>query len=419
MTSEPIILIEPFSGISGDMFLGALLDLGADFQRVEASLRRLPVSGYRLEKHRCMRAGIQATKFDVLIDSTHLHHDREHQHKTFREIRTLIENAGLSPWVKEKSQEAFRRLAVAEGKVHGMAPDDVHFHEVGAVDCIIDIVGTMLAAEQLQPARFICGAINVGRGTLKCHHGIYPVPAPATQEILTGIPTFANEVDGELTTPTGAALVMTLASAFLARPMIKVRSSGYGAGTRDIPGNANVLRLALGDPVIGTQPIAPEEQMAVIEANIDDMSPQVYSYFQERAFIAGAVDVYATPVQMKKNRPALLVTVICPSSLVDSLSELLFAETTTTGIRYTFVQRKTLERRFERVQTPYGEVAVKVALSGGRCLKAVPEYEDCRRIAARKGLPLRKVLDAATHAYWSRQDRGDAESDIPNSHQPA
>jgi pyridinium-3,5-bisthiocarboxylic acid mononucleotide nickel chelatase len=419
MTSESIILIEPFSGISGDMFLGALLDLGADFQRVEAELRCLPVSGYRLEKHCCMRAGIQATKFDVLIDIPPLHHSQEHHHKTFREIRTLIENASLSPWVMEKSLEAFSRLAAAEGKVHGMAPDDVHFHEVGAVDCIIDIVGTMLAAEQFQPARFICGAINVGRGTLKCHHGIYPVPAPATQEILKGIPTFANEVDGELTTPTGAALAISLASEFLPHPLIKVRSTGYGAGTRDIPGNANVLRLTLGDPVAGKQPAAFEEQVAVIEANIDDMSPQLYSYFLERAFTAGAVDVYATPIQMKKSRPALLITVICPSSLVDSLSELVFTETTTIGIRYTFVQRKILERRFERVQTAYGEVAVKVALSGGRRLNAVPEYEDCRRIAARKGLPLKDVFAAATHAYWSRRDRDDAESDIPDSPQPA
>jgi pyridinium-3,5-bisthiocarboxylic acid mononucleotide nickel chelatase len=409
MGLESIVLIEPFSGVSGDMFVGALIDAGADFAQVQEQLRRLPLSGYRVGIRRCVRAGIQATKFDVEIEeATHDHHHghhHDHVHRRFRDIRQMIETAGLSPWVTQKSLDAFTRLAVAEGRVHGVPPDEVSFHEVGAVDSIVDIIGAMIAAEQFMPARFVSTAVNVGRGTLKCQHGIYPVPGPAAQDLLQGIPTYSNEVEGELTTPTGAALLVSLASEFTARPTIVVRASGYGAGTRDMPGNANVLRITVGDPLTESQAASPEHQVAVIDATIDDMNPQVYGYFQDKALKAGALDVYATPAQMKKNRPGLLITVICPVSLVEPLSALVFAETTTIGIRYMFAQRKTLERRFERVQTSYGEVAIKVSLLDGRRVNFVPEYEDCRCLAENNNVPLKEVLAAATQAYLTNTNR--------------
>jgi len=399
LISARIILIEPFSGISGDMFVGALLDLGVELPILEQQLRRLPLTGYALSALKCVRAGIQATKFDVGIEE---HRDESRHgpesHRSFRDIRRMIETSGLSQWVREKSIEAFTRLAEAEGKVHGVAPEDVMFHEVGAVDSIVDIVGTMIAAEQFLPARFISFPVNVGHGTLTCRHGIYPVPGPATRELLKNVPTYSNEIEGELTTPTGAALLVALAE-FLERPLMKVYASGYGAGSRDTAGNANVLRVSLAEEVRGAQPVSPEEQVAVIESTVDDMNPQIYGYFQEKALQSGALDVYAAPIQMKKNRPGLLLTVVCPLSAVDSLAELIFAETTTIGIRYIAARRKTLDRRFVEVQTPYGAVKIKVSHREGRPVNFAPEYEDCRRLAAEKGVALKEILAAALQAY--------------------
>lgn len=399
-----IILIEPFSGISGDMFLGALLDLGVELPIVEQQLRRLPLTGYALSTLKCLRAGIQATKFDVHIEG---HRDESQHgpesHRSFRDIRRMIESSGLSQWVREKSIEAFTRLAEAEGRVHGVPPEEVKFHEVGAVDSIIDIVGAMIAAEQFLPARFISFPVNVGQGTLTCRHGIYPVPGPATRELLKNIPTYCNEVEGELTTPTGAALLIVLAADFVDRPLMVVHGCGYGAGFRETPGNANVLRISLAEEVPRLQPVSPEEQVAVIEATVDDMNPQIYGYFQEKALQSGALDVYTTPIQMKKNRPGLLLTVVCSLSDVDTLAELIFAETTTIGIRHTIARRKTLDRRFVEVQTRYGAVKIKVSHREGRPVNFAPEYEDCRRLAAEKGVALKEVLAAALQAYLSSE----------------
>jgi hypothetical protein len=310
----------------------------------------------------------------------------------------MIETSGLSQWVTEKSIEAFSKLAEAEGKVHDIPAERVKFHEVGAVDSIVDIVGSMIAAEQFLPARFISFPVNVGYGTLKCRHGIYPVPGPATQELLMNAPTYSNAVDGELTTPTGAALLVTLTGDFVERPLVVVRASGYGAGSRETPGNANVLRITLADEVSCGQPASPEEQVAVIESTVDDMNPQIYGYFQERALQSGALDVYATPVQMKKNRPGLLLTVVCSLSMVDTLAELIFGETTTIGIRYTVARRKTLERQFLQVQTEYGAITIKVSYLEGRRVNCAPEYEDCRRLAIEKGITLKEVFAAAMQA---------------------
>jgi hypothetical protein len=390
-SDRKIMFLEPFSGISGDMMIGALLDLGFGFEELRNTLTFLPLKGYELSAEKCNRSGIQATKFNVQVD--HSHH-----HRTFADIRQMIESSGLSAWVREKSVEAFRKLAEAEGKVHGQPPEKVHFHEVGAVDSIIDIVGTMIAMESFLPLQVISSSINVGQGTLECQHGIYPVPGPAAQELLKGIPTFSNAVVGELTTPTGATLVATLVERFEARPAMKIRASGYGAGTRQTPGNANVLRVSLGDAAAEAS-VSPEEQVAVIDATIDDMNPQVYGYFQEKALAAGALDVYSTPIQMKKNRPALKITCVCAVSDLDRLASLIFCETTTIGIRYTFAQRKTLRREFAQVQTSFGSVAMKVSLLNDRPVNFVPEFEDCRRLAEEKGVALKEVQAAAIHAY--------------------
>lgn len=384
-----LLLLEPVSGISGDMMIGALLDLGFSFETLREKLDLLPLKGYQLSAQKCVRSGILATKFDV--EAGHSHH-----HRSFGDIRQMIESSGLSDWVKEKSIEAFRKLAEAEGKVHGQLPEKVHFHEVGAVDSIVDIVGTMIAVEAFLPVRIVSSPINVGQGTLECQHGTYPVPAPATQELLRNIPVFSNNVDGELTTPTGATLLVTLVDEFRTRPTMKILESGYGAGTRQTPGNANVLRISLGEVMAGA---SPEEQVAVIEATIDDMSPQIYGYFQEKALEAGALDVYSTPIQMKKNRPGQKITCICAVADVDRLAALIFCETTTIGVRYTIARRKTLRREFHQVQTPFGAVTIKVSLLDGRPVNFIPEFEDCRRLAAEKGVALKEVQAAAIHAY--------------------
>ncbi len=417
MTIKRLLYIEPFSGISGDMMLGALVDLGIDLDQVEEQLRLLPLHGYHLAVRKVLRAGINATKLDVHVVGGHSPghgHDHQdsvaghaHPHRSFRDIREMIQTSRLSDWVKSKSTEAFRRLAEAEGRIHDQPADEVHFHEVGAVDSIVDIVGSMVALESLLPVRVLSAPVNVGHGTLNCRHGIYPVPGPATQELLERVPTYSDAIPGELTTPTGAALLATLVESYGARPLMKIQSSGYGAGTREMPTSANVLRLTLGEEIASLHEAAPDQQVAVLEAAVDDMTPQVYGYFQERALAAGALDVYATAITMKKNRPALLLTLVCAVGQVEAMSRLFFTETTTIGLRYTFAERKTLERENLQVQTEFGTVSVKVSRLDGRPTNFIPEYEDCRRLATEKGVPLKEVMAAAAHAFMQRPGETD------------
>ena len=393
------------------MMIGALLDLGFNFEELREKLLLLPLDGYQLSAEKCNRSGIQATKFDVHESHEHHHehkhkhaHEHKHEHKhhhqrTFADIRAMIEGSGLSPWVKEKSIEAFRRLAEAEGKIHGHPADQVHFHEVGAVDSIVDMVGTMIIMESFRSMRVISSAVNVGQGTLECQHGIYPVPAPAAQELLRGVPVFSNSMTGELTTPTGAVLLTTLADEFGARPPMKIAATGYGAGTRETPGGANVLRISVGTTSEKTADPAPTEQVAVIEAAIDDMNPQLFGYFQKKALSAGALDVYAEPIHMKKNRPALKITCVCNVDDIRRFAGIIFRETTTIGIRYTIADRITLSREFHEVPTQYGPVTMKVSLLDGRPVNYVPEFEDCRRLAEQTGKPLKEIQAAAVHAY--------------------
>jgi len=389
--SGDILFIEPNSGASGDMLLGALLDLGFDFEELREKLGLLPLDGYKISAKKCDRSGIQATKFDV--EAGH-----EHHHRHFADIRAMIEESRLSPWVKEKSVEAFRHLAEAEGKIHGRPADHVHFHEVGAVDSIIDIVGTMIAMEPFRSMRVVSSAVNVGQGTLECQHGTYPVPGPAAEALLRGAPTFTNSVTGELTTPTGATLLRTLAGEFGPRPAMAVAATGYGAGTRETPGNANVLRVSVGRAQ-GGEAASCDDRVAVVEAAIDDMTPQAYGYFQEKALEAGALDVYATPVYMKKNRPAMKVTCVCAAGDVRRFAEVVFRETTSIGVRYAVMDRITLRREFEEVWTKYGPVSMKVSLLDGKPVNFVPEFEDCRRLAREAGVPLKDIQAAAVHGY--------------------
>jgi len=405
-----IVYLEPFSGISGDMMLGALLDLGLDFEQLEGQLRLLEFGGFDISRQKCSRAGIQATRFVVTVpESDSLTHGAGHEHRSFRQIREIISSSGLSAWVKEKSIGAFCRLAEAEGKIHDKPTDEVHFHEVGAVDSIIDIVGTMICMERLAPATVLSSPVNLGQGTVECRHGTYPVPGPATQELLKDVPTYSNSVAGELTTPTGAALLATLVDRYGPRPLMKIQSTGYGAGARDFKASANVLRVTIGEEVetreeaeeavrlIALKP--GEEEVLVIESAIDDMNPQIFGYFQERALKEGALDVYVTPVQMKKNRPGFQLTVVCAPSSLDSLARLIFAETTTIGIRFSLAQRRTLRREYRQVQTEYGTVTVKISSLDGQRMNFVPEYEDCRRLAEERGVALKEVQAAATRAY--------------------
>ena len=402
---EKILFIEPFSGISGDMFVAALLDLGIDSGKLERNLRQLPISGYSLSLSRCSRAAIQAARFVVQCEThedhghSHEHEHHRHDHRTFREIRALIESSSLSDWVRQKSVAAFRRLAEAEGKIHNQQPDEVHFHEVGAVDSIVDIVAAMLAVEELQPVRLISAPVNVGQGLIECRHGRYPAPGPATVELLKEVPTFATAAAGELTTPTGAALLVTLVDSFGTRPLMKVKGIGYGAGARELENAANVLRITLGEPPAESAMADVGERVAVIEATVDDMNPQVYGYFQEKALAAGALDVFATPVQMKKNRPGLNLTVICAPDRLDSMSALIFAETTTIGVRHTLARRKTLDRGFVEVTTEFGPVTIKVSTFGGRRVNFAPEYECCRRLAQETGAALKDIMAAASRAF--------------------
>ena len=394
-----ILFIEPSSGASGDMIIGALLDLGFSFDELREKLLLLPLDGYRLSAKKCNRSGIQAVKFDVQIEHEHHHEEREHKHhRTFADIRAMIERSGLSPWVKEKSVEAFQRLAEVEGRIHGYPADQVHFHEVGAVDSIIDVVGTMIFMEVFSGMRVISSAVNVGQGTLECQHGVYPVPGPAAQELLKNVPIFSNSITGELTTPTGAILLTTLVDEFGARPAMRVSATGYGAGTRETPGGANVLRISVGEAFSEKAPVS-SEQVAVIETAIDDMNPQVFGYFQEKVMAAGALDVYAESILMKKNRPALKITCVCTVDDINRFAEIFFRETTTIGIRHTIVDRITLHREFHKVSTQYGQVAMKISLLDEHPVNFVPEFEDCRRLALETGMPLKEIQTAAVHAY--------------------
>jgi uncharacterized protein (TIGR00299 family) protein len=381
-----------FSGISGDMTLGALLDAGVSVERLRAELQGLNVPGWELSTEKVWKNGMAATYANVRTQDTQTH-------RSLSTILGIIEKSTLAPSVKERAAAIFTKLGEAEAAVHDVPLEKIHFHEVGAVDAIVDIVGACIGFAALGIESFACSALNVGGGTAKMAHGVLPVPAPATARLLLGKPTYSNGVQKELVTPTGAAIVATLCSSFGPQPPMSVTSIGYGAGTTDLEGQPNVLRLMVGESA-EKRVAAESETIRVLEANLDDMNPQIYGYFLEKALAAGALDVFATPVQMKKNRPGTLVTVLCKPEDEAMFHEMLFAETTTLGVRGHTAERRVLARQWETVHTAFGEVRIKVARLNGHIRQASPEFEDCRKLAEAKSVPLQRVMDEAMRT-WS------------------
>src|SRR5580693_2468442 len=398
MKSSRIAYFDCFSGISGDMVLGALVDAGAELREIELRLRGLGLENWSISAEKVQRGAIFATHVKVKSEE-------EHHHRGLSVILKRIEGANLAPRVAARATKIFERLAAAEAKVHNIEVEQVHFHEVGAVDSIVDIVGASIGFELLGIDEFACSRFDVGGGQVKTAHGVLPVPAPATAELLRGAPTHSSGIERELVTPTGAAIATTLATRYEEIPPMTLRTIGYGAGSADLQEKANVMRLLIGDALrakeseIGGQWDSP---VTVIETNLDDMSPQIYGYFAERALAAGALDVFSSPVQMKKNRPGQLVTLLSEPENVTRLIDLIFSETTTIGVRTYDVRRKTLNREFVPVETPLGSVRMKVSRMNGTILNATPEYEDCQRIAAERGVPLKQVIAAASFEFQKR-----------------
>jgi uncharacterized protein (TIGR00299 family) protein len=374
-----ILYFDCFSGISGDMTLAALLDLGLPQSKLVEELKKLGLENYSLEIRAGNRNGIAALALEVRVGP----HEEHHRH--FSDIQAMIGKSSLGSGVKETSLAIFRRLAEAEARVHKKKVDEVHFHEVGAIDSIVDIVGTAIGVHYFQPDRVYASELPMGRGFVQCQHGRLPLPAPATLEILKGYPVKSVEVEGELVTPTGAAIIAALSSPVPSFPALAVQKIGYGMGKKEFPDRPNLLRLVLGESSDAHQ----VDQAIVLESNIDDMNPEFYEHLMDRLFQKGALDVSLAPLQMKKNRPATLLRVIAEEKDAELLTELILQESTTLGVRSYSVKRKKLPREVREVETRYGKVRVKV--SGE--VRFQPEYDDCRRIALEKGVPIQEV-------YW-------------------
>jgi uncharacterized protein (TIGR00299 family) protein len=384
-----------FSGISGDMTLGALIDAGCDVAHLRKELKALEIAGWDLSAEKVWKNGMAATYAKVRTED-------QQKHRSLKDILEILQKSPLAPQVRDRASAVFQTLGEAEARVHDVPLDKIHFHEVGAVDAIVDIVGACIGFQALGIDKFACSALNVGGGTAKMAHGVLPVPAPATATLLIGKPTYSNGVQRELVTPTGAAIVATLCDSFGPQPPMTVSSIGYGAGTADLEGQPNVLRIMVGESAEKAVP-GYDEEISVIEANLDDMNPQIYGYFLERALGAGALDVYITPVQMKKNRPGTLLTVLCKPQDSNALTSLIFAETTTFGVRTTTAQRRILPREHVSVTTAFGDVRIKLSRVNGRIQHVSPEFDDCRKLAVEKNVPLQHVINEALRRYQGGQ----------------
>ena len=379
-----------FSGISGDMTLGALVHAGCPLDLLRSKLQGLQVPGWEISAEKVWKNGMAATHIRVKTEDTHTH-------RSLSTILGIIDKSALAAEVKARTSAIFTKLGEAEASVHDVPLEKIHFHEVGAIDAIIDIVGASIGFTELGIESFSCSPLNVGGGTVKMAHGILPVPAPATARLLIGKPTYSNGLQKELVTPTGAAIVTTLCDHFGPQPPMKVSAIGYGAGTTDLETQPNVLRIMLGE--VATRVEGHGGTIRILEANLDDMSPQIFGYLMEKALAAGALDVFAAPIQMKKSRPGMLVTVLCMPEDESKFREMLFAETTTIGVRSHLVERFALDREHVRVSTPFGEVRVKVARSNGRIQQVSPEFDDCRKLAEEKNVPLHEVMEQALLRY--------------------
>jgi uncharacterized protein (TIGR00299 family) protein len=380
-----------FAGASGDMILGALIAAGLEPDAFKQQLALLNVEGYAIDFDAVDRSGISATYARVQTG-------KEHAHRHLSDILKIIYNSGLSNGVKERSAGIFTRLAEAEARVHNQPVESVHFHEVGALDAIVDVVGAAIGFEMLGIERFVASPLHVGSGTVNMEHGRFPVPPPAVAELLKGVPFYSTEIVGELVTPTGAAIISTVCSDYGPIPRMKLLQTGYGAGTRQYEKFPNVLRVLIGEDQPAAD-VSDTEQLWMIETNIDDISPQILGHVMERAFDLGALDCYFTSVQMKKNRPGVLLSILCRNEQRSALSELLFAETTTLGLRAYEVERRAMQRQIVAVETQYGPIDVKVARLNGHVIKAMPEYDQCREAARNAEVPLRIVEEAARTAF--------------------
>jgi uncharacterized protein (TIGR00299 family) protein len=450
-----ILYLDCFAGVSGDMLLGALLDAGLPLDDLRRAIGSLGLEeGIALEADRVTRAGISATKFRVRLPGepdaaeahrhepghrhAHAHehprrrhephHDRAHHqeaagrqgegrpadahaavharahahggHRTLAEIERLVDRSALSAAGRARARALVRRLAEIEASIHGIGLDEVHLHEVGALDSIVDIVGAVFALEWFGADEIVASPLNVGSGTVACAHGVFPVPAPATARLLAGVPVYSSGIEAELVTPTGALLVTDAARRFGPLPPMRIARIGYGAGDRDLGAFPNVLRVFVGEPADGASGAL--ERVVSIACEIDDMNPQIFGPLMDRLLAEGALDVFYAPVQMKKNRPGTLVTVLAPPERRRPLTELLFRETTTLGVRWAELWRERLEREIVRLETPLGEIGFKVARLGGAVVNVVPEFDDCARVARERGLPVKEVHARALAAFLER-----------------
>ena len=429
-----IAYLECFSGISGDMFLGALLDAGVPFELFQKTVAGLNI-GAELEHSRVDRGGISATKLDVVVNGqkdmpreefwaqqhagahasgpqpAHKHSHDQNQARSLSEILRIIAAAPISEYARRTADEIFLALGAAEAAVHNVSGEQVHFHEVGAADAIVDIVCAAVGAEALAVDQFLASPLNVGGGTVACAHGVMPVPAPATLQLLKNVPIYSGDIQKELVTPTGAAIAKVLVSSFGPRPVMTTERIGCGAGARDFAGHANVLRLTIGEAqeaVTGADGAGEidteEEEIAILEANLDDLNPQLIGYIVDLAFSEGALDVFTAPVHMKKNRPGTVLTVLARPEHEAHLRALLFRESSTLGVRTRHEKRYALPRRHEAVVTPWGEVRIKVAHLNGAISQYAPEYEDCRRIAIEHHVPLKTVMQEAIRLYLDQKN---------------
>jgi pyridinium-3,5-bisthiocarboxylic acid mononucleotide nickel chelatase len=417
-----------FSGAAGDMVLGALLDIGLPLPELRRALGSLALNVESVTTERVLRSGVSATKFRFQESAAahshaqhHHHHDhdhghthdhvhahgperdrdhgRDHDHHSLKEIAAAIEQSGLSRNGKDRAIHLFRRLADAEAAIHDMPVERVHLHEVGALDSIVDIVGTVFGLEWLGASKVISSPVNVGSGVVHCEHGVFPVPAPATARLLQGAPIYSGAVASELTTPTGALIVTSYATSYGLLPLMKVRHIGYGAGDKDFKGHPNVFRLLVGE----TDDDVAAETIVEIQCEIDDMNPQLFGPLMDRLYEAGALDVFYAPVQMKKNRPGTLVTALAKPERRPEILGVLFSETTTIGVRYREMLRECLEREMVTIDTPVGRIRFKVARREGQILNAAPEFDDCIRAAAEARLPVKEVQALALKAWLDRK----------------
>lgn len=420
------LYLDIFSGISGDMFLGAMLDLGLDESHLRKQLDSIPVGDYKLKIYRDARSSVEGVKFDVILDqpesthSHHHHHGHSHSHdhhshthlhggiedhghddelaRNYAQIRTLIEESPLSAWVKQRSISVFYRIAIAEGKVHGLPPEEVHFHEVGAVDSIVDIIGACIALEAMGCPKVLSAPVVEGTGFVHCAHGKFPVPTMATLSILgeAGIGLTQCDVPYELVTPTGAALLAEFAESFGPMQGLVARKVGYGLGGRDIPGKPNVLRAILGETIAAKEADDLESDTVVLlETNLDDSRPEIIGHFMELALKRGALDVFYTPIQMKKHRPGVLLSVLCRPQDASDFRALILNETTAFGVRSSNMERRKLKRSAGSIQTKYGEIRTKMGYLDGKIIRVTPEYESCRMLAESAGVPIQTVYASA------------------------